>query len=617
MEKESGCSWISQKWNNLSTWQKAGVGATAAIIGVGTLVSIPGIALCATGSLAICAAKGLQTTTASPPFSEIPSPILGQPIDSHQIDWAEEVLIEGQKKFGQDSSQETKKTTSQKNRDKGSRKKPKKTYQTTKTKDRGQSVNPSPENTFDRYFKNDGQRYSFPEHNPLVINDKTKWSRRSKYDLDTFVQKAGGSLWVWCNEKPYQIFSGSDIDRVISGCQDTSKPKHSSNNVYVENINTAPPEETRPSDNKPEEAHITCAKTLAQQKNYSPQTTEKLARGIENSIHTPKAACHTGKDTNDLLKTCFNTDCSDVEAPSENLAKLTRAATEEGTMHPDTWARRLLPILEKSNHQQLPDFCTTPAGHAAVEAFTGKKWDQTSLTMKPLPSTKKGPGLRIDLSQIPSQYEADFKEGVQRLENIIIGGKGLSPSFTNNIKVDIKGPLWPAGPARGGVSERFSNSNIASKGSVSIEASYLELGHRDTLADHNMLVSLVMHEVGHAISQSANTNLIQKDAQGRPLITKDAEGNDAYTFIGPKATAYYKKLLRHAGKSTDVQGVPYSPSGHPHRLGKIEGAYNVMNDAWDGAYVTPLLLHMWEDLGYEIDWNKAREYFPPNLINLL
>ena len=109
VEKESGCGWISEKWNNLNTWQKAGVGATAAIIGVGTVVSIPGIALCATGSLAICAAKGLQTTTASPPFSEIPSPILGQPIDSHQIDWAEEVLIEGQKKFGQDSSQETKK----------------------------------------------------------------------------------------------------------------------------------------------------------------------------------------------------------------------------------------------------------------------------------------------------------------------------------------------------------------------------------------------------------------------------------------------------------------------------------------------------------------------------
>ena len=578
-EEESGCSWISKKWNNLDTWKKA-IGATAAIIGVGTVASISVLGtLCATSSLAICAAKGLQTTTPSPPFSETPSPILEQTAILDNLDWAEKALTEGQKKFGQYSSQETK-------------------------------------NTFDHYFENNGQQYSFPENNPLEISDKTRWIHRSTHELHTFVQNAGGSLWVWCNESPYHVSSEMALLYAINGCQDTSKPKHSSNG-YGENINTATQEETRPSDNKPEEAHITCAKTLAQQRNYSLKTTEKLARGIQNSIHTPKAACHTGQETNDLLKTCFKTECSGVEIPSENLAKLTRAATKEGTMHPDTWAIRLLPILEKSTPQQLRDFCTTPAGHAAVEAFTRTKWEQTSLTMKPLPSTKKGPGLRIHLSQIPSQYEADFKEGVQRLENIIIGGKGLKPSFTNNIKVDIKGPLWPAGPARGGVSERFSNSNIARKGSVSIEASYLELDHRDTLADHNMLVSLVVHEVGHAISQSANTNLIQKDAQGHPLITKDAEGNDAYTFIGPKATAYYKKLLRHAGKSTDVQGVPYSPSGHPHRLGKIEGAYNVMNNAWDGAYVTPLLLQMWEDLGYAIDWNKAREYFPPNLINLL
>lgn len=101
VEEESGCSWISQKWHNLSTCQKAAICTTGAIIGAGTVASISVVGtLCATGSLAICAAKGLQTTTASPLFSEPPTSILGQPIDPHQIDGAEEMLTEGQKKFG-------------------------------------------------------------------------------------------------------------------------------------------------------------------------------------------------------------------------------------------------------------------------------------------------------------------------------------------------------------------------------------------------------------------------------------------------------------------------------------------------------------------------------------
>lgn len=445
-EEESGCSWISQKWNNLSTSQKAGIGTTAAIIAAGTLVIIgAGTALCATGSLAICAAKGLQTTTASPLFSEPPASILGQPIDPHQIDGAEEMLTESRKRFGQDASQETKKAASQKNRHKGAKKKSKKTHQTTKnlgqrvdlpsknttppplfsktsppipsqpidshnigsakettyqtTKDRGQSVDQHPPNQFDDYFENNGQRYSFPEDNPLAINDKSQWSHRSTYDLDTFVQKAGGSLWLWCNSFPHQVSSGSKLQHAINSCQDTGKPQSSQSAGTVGNPKISEDRYQFPKDNPLVINDKT--KWIHRSKEDLDNFVKKAGDSLWLWCHTRPVLIISGDHLYRGIRACENIhqqNESDQHNNTHNsLDKKTKKHIKEIiARYTESGQSALTSLTEQPDDSQLASFCQTPGERAAVEIYLRKQCPLPSgMSQKKINYEK---GLRLAIS---------------------------------------------------------------------------------------------------------------------------------------------------------------------------------------------------------------------------
>ncbi|TGW14490.1 hypothetical protein EIL50_05260 [bacterium NHP-B] len=379
--------------------------------------------------------------------------------------------------------------------------------------------------------------------------------------------------------------------------------------------------------------HIACAKdalnplasTLAHPKEANlPLDGEKVARGLVNVVDAPSSFCGLDIGIDTVLNGCFGASCEEVSPGAGYPQGFTSCATGvgllEGVMHPASWAQDmqfLTPLSEEARQR----FCWTAPGKAVIEKClsTPCGWQEPRVNLSASAPERSGLNLVLHYpTHLPERFIRVFEKAAHNWERLIDGARGAPNPLTMHVNVTIKDPYWSSGPARGGAhGAHYSGTQIPQGGEILLEKAYL-----DPWQQQRLLESAVMHELGHVILPLHPMPFEEAIAKNETLAAgvieiKGEDGQSYCYFTGVSSGLYFD----HLGGDTLLADhdprrgrgcMPSGCAGHPDRdiLVGAEGAANVMNNAWDGPYVTQSLIHMLKDRGYHINGRQEKTLHP-------